>query len=203
MTFSMTPSVKRILGLQPLLKKKSHFLFGPRQTGKTYLLHQDLGDVPTYDMLGSSVFVALSQSPRRIGEEVQGRSRVVVIDEIQRLPDLLHEVHRLIESRGFHFLLTGSSPRKLRREGVNLLGGQEHSTCIRSAGKSSGWNTIFREPLGMVCSRRFISPTNRRQISGPTPARTSSRKLGRKAPPEMYRHSVDSCRSRLMPTAQS
>ncbi len=148
----MSPSVKRILGLQPLLKKKSHFLFGPRQTGKTYLLHQDLGDVPTYDMLDSSVFVALSRSPGRIGEEVQGRSRVVVIDEIQRLPDLLHEVHRLIETRGFHFLLTGSSSRKLRRGGVNLLGGRArtkylHPFCWKELGKEYDLQRAARHGL--------------------------------------------------------
>jgi predicted AAA+ superfamily ATPase len=76
------------------------------------------------------VFVALSQNPGRIGEELPGRSRTVVVDEIQLLPDLLHEVHRLIEGRGFRFLLTGSSPRKLRRGGVNLLGGRARTKYL-------------------------------------------------------------------------
>lgn len=67
---------------------------------------------------------ALSQHPGRLAEEVGPDDRVVVIDEIQRLPVLLNEVHRLIESRGIRFLLTGSSARKLRRGGVNLLGGR-------------------------------------------------------------------------------
>lgn len=57
------------------------------------------------------------------------RDRIVVIDEVQRLPDLLNEVHRLIEARRIHFLLTGSSARKLRGGGVNLLGGRAPSTC--------------------------------------------------------------------------
>jgi predicted AAA+ superfamily ATPase len=152
LTFNMKPSIKRILRPRPLLGRKSHFLFGPRQTGKTYLLHQDLGDVPTYDMLDSSVFVALSRFPGRIGEEVQGRSRIVVIDEIQRLPELLHEVHRLIESRGFHFLLTGSSPRKLRRGGVNLLGGRArtlylHPFCWKELGKEYDLSRAVRHGL--------------------------------------------------------
>lgn len=139
-TLNMTLSVKRAVDLRTLLEKKSHFLFGPRQTGKTYLLHRDLGDLPIYDLLDSSVFIALSQNPGRIGEEVQGRSRIAIIDEIQRLPDLLHEVHRLIETRGFHFLLTGSSPRKLRRAGVNLLGGRArtkylHPFCWKELGR--------------------------------------------------------------------
>jgi predicted AAA+ superfamily ATPase len=57
-----------------------------------------------------------------MAQEINPEERWVVIDEIQRLPELLNEVHRLIEMRGIHFLLTGSSARKLRRGGVNLLG---------------------------------------------------------------------------------
>jgi uncharacterized protein len=123
-TPKMDASIRRILNLHELLERKTHFLFGPRQTGKTYLIRETVGHARLYDLLDSSVFVALSQSPGRIGEENQGRSALVIVDEIQRLPDLLHEVHRLIETRGFRFLLTGSSPRKLRRGGVNLLGGR-------------------------------------------------------------------------------
>src|SRR5207247_5755485 len=63
-------------------------------------------------------------------EELGSRDRIVVIDEIQRLPDLLNEVHRLIESRGVRFLLTGSSARKLRRGGVNLLGGRARTRFL-------------------------------------------------------------------------
>lgn len=126
----MDVSIRRVLNLRRLLEKKSHFLFGPRQTGKSYLIHQNVGDAQLYDLLDSSVFVALSQNPGRIGEETQGRSPLVIVDEIQRLPALLHEVHRLIESRGFRFLLTGSSPRKLRRGGVNLLGGRARTKYL-------------------------------------------------------------------------
>jgi uncharacterized protein len=75
-------------------------------------------------LLDSATFLTLSHHPGRIAEETTERDRIVVIDEIQRLPDLLNEVHRLIESRGTRFLLTGSSARKLRRGGVNLLGGR-------------------------------------------------------------------------------
>jgi predicted AAA+ superfamily ATPase len=136
----MNPTIGRLLKLRDLLERKSHFLFGPRQTGKTYLIHQDLGDAQIYDLLDSSVFLALSQNPGRIGDEIQDRSRFVVVDEIQRLPALLHEVHRLIESRGVRFLITGSSPRKLRRGGVNLLGGRArtkhlHPFCWRELGE--------------------------------------------------------------------
>jgi uncharacterized protein len=77
-----------------------------------------------YDPLDSSTYLALSQNPGRIAEEVSSLDRIVVIDEIQHIPGLLNEVHRLIEERGIRFLLTGSSARKLRRGGVNLLGGR-------------------------------------------------------------------------------
>ncbi len=116
--------VPRIPDLQALLSKRSHFLLGPRQTGKTALLRRTLGAARIYDLLDGAVYLALSQHPERIAEELGPKDRVVVIDEIQRLPGLLNEVHRLIESRGIRFLLTGSSARKLRRGGVNLLGGR-------------------------------------------------------------------------------
>ena len=109
------PYVERLLKLPPLLEKKSYFLFGPRQTGKTFLIKKSLKGTKVYDLLDTSVFLALSQNPGRIEQEITPRDRLVVIDEIQRLPELLNEVHRLIENRGIHFLLTGSSARKLRR----------------------------------------------------------------------------------------
>ena len=118
------PYVQRILDPPVLMEKKSHFLFGPRQTGKTSLIHHTLKGVKVYDLLDTSIYLALSQNPSRIGQELTAKDRIVVIDEIQRLPILLNEVHRLIETHGIRFLLTGSSARKLRRGGVNLLGGR-------------------------------------------------------------------------------
>ena len=116
--------VPRLLDLPRLLEKRSHFLFGPRQTGKTSLVRHSLKEAKVYDLLDTSVFLVLSRNPGRISEELGPRDSIVVIDEIQRLPILLNEVHRLIESRGVRFLLTGSSARKLRRGGINLLGGR-------------------------------------------------------------------------------
>lgn len=123
--------VERILDLPALLEKKSHFLFGPRQTGKTFLISHSLPNVRIYDLLNSSVYLSLSRDPGRIGQELTDQDRIVVIDEIQRLPHLLNEVHRLIETRGVHFLLTGSSARKLRRGGLNLLGGRARTKYLR------------------------------------------------------------------------
>ena len=122
--------IERILDLPALLKKKSHFLFGPRQTGKTFLIRHSLEGVRVYDLLDTSVYLALNQNPARISQELTSEDRWVVIDEIQRLPVLLNEVHRLIEERRIRFLLTGSSARKLRRGGVNLLGGRARTKYL-------------------------------------------------------------------------
>jgi predicted AAA+ superfamily ATPase len=72
----------------------------------------------------------MSQNPGRLVQELAPEDRLVVIDEIQRLPIILNEVHRLIEERGIRFLLTGSSARKLRRGGVNLLGGRARTKYL-------------------------------------------------------------------------
>ena len=118
------PYIERVLDLPLLLTERSHFLLGPRQTGKSFLIAHTLIGVRLYDLLESATYISLSQNPGRIAEELTALDRMVVIDEIQRLPQLLNEVHRLIETRGTRFLLTGSSARKLRRGGVNLLGGR-------------------------------------------------------------------------------
>src|SRR5262249_54904722 len=113
--------VRRTLDLPALLSKKSHFLLGPRQTGKTSLVRETLKGAILFDLLDSSTYLRLSRHPGRLAEEIDPGSRFVVIDEIQRLPSLLNDVHRLIERRHLRFLLTGSSARKLRTGGVNLL----------------------------------------------------------------------------------
>ncbi len=122
--------VERTLNLPFFLQKKSYFLFGPRQTGKTSLVRHSLKGVKSYDLLDNSVYLSLNQGPGRIAQEINPRDKIVVIDEIQRLPILLNEIHRLIEERGIRFLLTGSSARKLRRGGVNLLGGRARTNYI-------------------------------------------------------------------------
>ena len=122
--------IDRFVNLQALLEKKSHFLLGPRQTGKTFLVQHTLKNARVYDLLDYAVYLALSQNPGRMAQELSPKDRIVVIDEIQRLPELLNEAHRLIESRGLRFLLTGSSARKLRRGGVNLLGGRARTKYL-------------------------------------------------------------------------
>lgn len=115
--------VERNIDIASILAKKSVFLFGPRQCGKSWLVDHTLKDVHVIDLLSSEMFLRLSQHPEQL-EQFGADGRPIVIDEIQKLPSLLDEVHRLIEKRGYRFLLTGSSARKLRKKGVNLLGGR-------------------------------------------------------------------------------
>lgn len=115
--------VARKLDIVSVLRKKSCFLFGPRQCGKTSLVRATLPDAHVFDLLSGNTFTRLARNPNYIDETCRDH-RPVVIDEIQKLPSLLDEVHRLIEEKGIRFLLTGSSARKLRKGGVNLLGGR-------------------------------------------------------------------------------
>jgi predicted AAA+ superfamily ATPase len=125
---TMNNKVNRIIGLNALLKTRSVFLLGPRQTGKSWLIREQFPNALKFNLLQSEVFLSLSSNPSKLREVTQP-SQLVVIDEIQRIPELLNEVHYLIEERQSKFLLTGSSARKLRKKGVNLLGGRA-STVI-------------------------------------------------------------------------
>lgn len=126
----MPQTFPRVLDLNRLVAKKSHFLFGPRQTGKTSLIRNTLRTDYLFNLLESDTYLNLSREPQRLRQEVVKPATLVVIDEIQKLPGLLDEVQWLIEERGCRFLLTGSSARKLRRGGVNLLGGRARSRTL-------------------------------------------------------------------------
>jgi len=116
----------RQIDLASAIRTKSALLLGPRQTGKSTLTRQILPDALFVDLLEPETFRQLSTAPERLSERVEASgARVVVIDEVQKLPELLDSVHRLIEQdKRRRFLLTGSSARKLRRAGTNLLGGR-------------------------------------------------------------------------------
>ena len=105
--------------------KESFFLFGPRGTGKSTLLSEVMKNALWINLLEPDVFRSYSARPERLRELVLANKnkKVVVIDEIQKVPDLLGAVHALIERKqGWQFVLTGSSSSKLKRSGVNLLG---------------------------------------------------------------------------------
>jgi predicted AAA+ superfamily ATPase len=104
-----------------------YFLFGPRGTGKSTWLRQAYGDALWLDLLSPDVERRLAARPERLRELVAGAGEVpfVIVDEVQRVPELLTVVHQLIEERaGPRFVLTGSSARKLKRTGVDLLAGR-------------------------------------------------------------------------------
>ncbi len=110
--------------LQPS-SKQSFFLFGPRGVGKTAWAHEQFPDALFFDLLDHQMYTQLLAAPQRLGDQIpQGYKGWVVVDEIQRVPELLNEVHRLIEARRLRFVLTGASARKLRHRGVNLLAGR-------------------------------------------------------------------------------
>lgn len=115
----------RILNLQDLLAKKSHFLLGPRQTGKSHLIRTQLGDRATIiDLLDSRIYLRLQAEPWLLESLIEKNKDWIVIDEVQKIPILLNEVHRLIENKQYKFLLTGSSARSLKKKNVNLLAGR-------------------------------------------------------------------------------
>lgn len=113
--------------IDDLLKlKTSFFLFGARGTGKTFWLREKLSkESILIDLLESDNYIRLQNRPQYLEEIIPSDYKGwVVIDEIQKIPELLNEVHRLIELKRYKFILTGSSARSLRKKGVNLLGGR-------------------------------------------------------------------------------
>jgi len=124
------------LTISRLLKRpdRSFFLFGPRGTGKSTWLQQVLPEAFRLDLLDASLFLELSRDPHRL-EALVGKRPArswVALDEIQKVPALLDEVHRLMESRRWRFALCGSSARKLRRGGANLLAGRALTLSLES-----------------------------------------------------------------------
>jgi len=125
--------LKRQVDLIEITRKKSVFLFGPRQTGKSTLIATLPDTIPVFNLLDHGKFASLSADPTLMRQQLAGQNYtngLVVIDEVQKLPELLDEVHLLIESQKLRFLLTGSSARKLRRGGVNLLGGRARQSRL-------------------------------------------------------------------------
>ncbi len=114
----------RLLKIDPDMQS-SAFIFGPRGTGKTSWLKAHFADAMYFDLLDFDVYTDLLARPTRLSDRIpKAYTGWIIIDEVQKAPDLLNEVHRLIEHRKLRFILTGSSARSLRRKGVNLLAGR-------------------------------------------------------------------------------
>jgi len=122
--------IERRLDLATMLSAKSYFLFGPRQTGKTWLIRKSLPEAIYINLLELDTYADLSRQPQLLRERVTNPNQVVVIDEVQKIPSLLDEVHNLIETKRVRFLLTGSSARSLKKNGANLLGGRARSRFL-------------------------------------------------------------------------
>ncbi len=116
------------------IPERSFFLFGPRGTGKSTWLQQVLPDAFRLDLLDVSLFFELSRDPHRLEALIGGRTTDawIVLDEIQKVPPLLDEVHRLMGLQKWNFALCGSSARKLRRGGANLLAGRALTLSMES-----------------------------------------------------------------------
>lgn len=121
---------KRVLNIDKVLERKSVFIFGPRQTGKSTWLRGEFPEALYINLLSKPVYEDYLIRKNALASDIElvrkkQKVTVVVIDEIQKLPQLLDEVHNQIElDKSLRFILTGSSARKLKREGVNLLGGR-------------------------------------------------------------------------------
>jgi uncharacterized protein len=127
--------IERLLNPFELVSHKSCLLLGPRQTGKSQLIAQTMkGQCTYYNLLETDLYFRMKSDPSTLRKELLARStpdKIVVIDEIQKVPELMNEVHNLIETQNLRFLLTGSSARALRKKGVNLLGGRARTATMR------------------------------------------------------------------------
>lgn len=121
-------NITRMLDMK-LTDKQSAFLWGARKTGKSTYLKEKFPDSIVYDFLKTDVFFELSKNPSLLRERLLAKEAVelkkpIILDEVQKVPQLLDEVHWLIENKGLRFVLCGSSARKLKKGHANLLGGR-------------------------------------------------------------------------------
>ena len=172
----------------------SFFIFGPRGTGKSTWLKKTFPDACLIDLLDDDTFRNYLARPERIRQIVQAtpQTKTYIIDEIQKAPAMLDSIHALIEAdRSYRFILTGSSARKLRRGGVNLLANRgprwiammksagwrwkDWSCSISKPGAITGilrWNALFGDPAAV---RKWISCCMGKIISAPSRLKTAHR----------------------------
>ena len=159
--------INRNVDLCKILENKSLFLFGPRQTGKSSFIKNQLmnNDIAMFwTLLDGRLRLKVLADPSILRQEVEVRNLrdcIIIIDEIQKCPELLDEVHLLIEERNIRFLLTGSSARKLRSSGVNLLGGRAtqrhfHPFNFAEIGNHPNYNLSYIFEHGLLPSM-FLS----------------------------------------------
>ena len=142
---------------------ESFFLWGPRQVGKSTLLHQLYPDAYGIDLLQADSFIKYSNQPQLLREELQAltvKPERIVVDEIQKIPQLLDEIHFLIEKHSYSFALCGSSARKLKRGHANLLGGRAlryELTGFSGAECGADWSLVRMLNTGYI-PRHYLNP---------------------------------------------
>ncbi len=150
----VTMQYKRILSISQELKSKSVLLLGPRRTGKSWLIRNSVQPDMTFNLLQADVLNQLARHPSSIREALVPGKKIIAIDEIQKLPFLMDEVHALIEERpDVRFFLTGSSARKLRRQGTSLMAGRARTRHLKpfvSAELEENWNLSERLHFGCL-----------------------------------------------------
>ncbi len=151
---------------------QSAFLWGPRKAGKSTLLRAQFPDSARFDLLDTRLLLEFTRAPWRLGERLAAlapgiRARPVVIDEVQKVPALLDEVHRLIEDEGLSFVLCGSSARKLKRGRGNLLGGRAWRFALHPLAWPEMPDFDLLRALGCgLVPQHYDSPDPRRALAG-------------------------------------
>lgn len=149
-------NIKRVLNID-LPPKQSAFLWGPRKTGKSTYLKSKFPNSIVYDFLQTDLFFELSKKPSLFREQLLAKSesslnQPVILDEVQKIPQILDEVHWLIENKGICFLLCGSSARKLKRGRANLLGGRawRYEMFPFVSAELQNWNLLRMLNCGLI-----------------------------------------------------
>ncbi len=152
----------------PDLTKQSVFLWGPRKVGKSSWIKQNLKNCICIDLLLSDVFSEYASRPALLRERFSrecAQGNPIVIDEVQRCPSLLDEVHWLIENSSLTFLLTGSSARKLRKQHANLLGGRAWRRTMRPlCAPEIGEVDLEKAILQGLLPRHYLSPSPQEEL---------------------------------------
>lgn len=148
--------IERILNID-LPPRQSAFLWGPRKTGKTTYLKARFPHSLVYDFLQTDLFLEFSKNPSLLREQLLAKdgdalSYPVILDEVQKIPQILDEVHWLIENKGLRFILCGSSARKLKRGKANLLGGRawRYEMFPFVTAELENWNLLRILNRGMI-----------------------------------------------------
>lgn len=154
--------IKRVLH-QEALNEDNTFLFGARQTGKTTLMLELFPNTRHYDLLESNTFERLHRNPSLLRQDLElcESGTLVIIDEVQLLPQLLNEVQWLIVRKGIRFILSGSSARKLKRSNANMLGGRASQSVLYplTSAEIADFDVIKAANQGLIPRHYLASPS--------------------------------------------